>query len=1103
MCLHCAMCADVVPRRGTDAPAQFDGLRCPRFAAAVTQRTSHVLARPYMQGNNMRISVNEAALGAEAEWLNLDNISQHELADLWRSGAAVAAQRSVRSKDNKSGFGVADAVMVRINLGRLSLGSALQAGFTQQYGSVAAYRQDELGGELLLAFELPDPITDAKMFVRIMAGLETVYAGATHHASALERYDLTTPTEVQVLGRKLDSAAVKFLDRMGLETKEQRHGRGAYIRSQHTVDRMTLIALPGGDEVILEQLAPRTSVYCPVHVDSVPRAFVHWYLDGTPGVQCDCCKRTYAAPKTQRNYDFGHFDRVVSQLAAKQESIIVSGIELSSRDVVTYKQPYLPPFALVESAMTMRPWEAAKERVWLKGVIPEIKMRLALNDGVTFVKSPKGTNKTGVLEAFVAECKRQHQGVLMIGHRRSLLQSVADRLKLDCYFVVDEGSSGVQQCHISKFDQHFEVDGALQFPNDAEGGGTMADLTSATYQFVEPTRHYAVCLDSLVELDPADRGRQYEVIVIDEAEQVFAHLVGDTIKDRRREVFAKLAYYMRKARQVVLLDADLNMVAMDTVLEIFAKEPATPVRFIVNQPDLKPGVINMYGNRGHLAQVLVDRIRQGKKIFISTNSKKKAFELEKLVLVNAPLARVAVVTADNTQTTAVQNLLKNIVHKLEHELEVLIASPAIGTGIDITFKDAAGDSQSVVDYVFGFFEGNIVTHFDIDQQLLRVRHPKEVHVWIDGRPMNYETDVDCIKHELQKSVQKTAYLLRYEDDGQPVFADDGGLVNIWARVLASSRGSKNQLAKLFTDLRQQDGWRVVDVLHDAEAAASGKTELASAKESRLLEREQRLLAAEPISPDEAKELQSRDDRGLALTDAERSALERHKIEDFYGGDDISPALIAFDAEGRTRQSVKRLECLTSNLTWFANSDVDELNKNVLAFDRRRNLVQRDILESAFEAAGIFNVETREFNTDVMVAASDLDSFLAVVESKGSEIEAMFGTPLYSDRTRMPVHQLKGLLALVGLEMVLVETVQKEGKKTRRYAIVADRLADMQGAVAKRDVRFKRDEAQPREVWGSQKDKPGSTLSKEIQAHVAKSRAKRSATGTARAMALAE
>jgi hypothetical protein len=69
--------------------------------------------------------------------------------------------------------------------------------------------------------------------------------------------------------------------------------------------------------------------------------------------------------------------------------------------------------------------------------------------------------------------------------------------------------------------------------------------------------------------------------------------------------------------------------------------------------------------------------------------------------------------------------------------------------------------------------------------------------------------------------------------------------------------------------------------------------------------------------------------------------------------------------------------------------------------------------------------------------------------------------------------------------------------------VAEKLADMQGAVTKRDIRFKRDDAEPRPVWGNQKDKPRSAMTKEIQAHFAKLRAKRSATGTARAMALAE
>jgi hypothetical protein len=53
---------------------------------------------------------------------------------------------------------------------------------------------------------------------------------------------------------------------------------------------------------------------------------------------------------------------------------------------------------------------------------------------------------------------------------------------------------------------------------------------------------------------------QYPVVLIDECEQVFAHLVGATLKDRRREVFKLMEHYLRVAKVVVLLDADLAMV---------------------------------------------------------------------------------------------------------------------------------------------------------------------------------------------------------------------------------------------------------------------------------------------------------------------------------------------------------------------------------------------------------------------------------------------------------------------------------------------------------------------------------------------------------------
>ena len=68
----------------------------------------------------------------------------------------------------------------------------------------------------------------------------------------------------------------------------------------------------------------------------------------------------------------------------------------------------------------------------------------------------------------------------------------------------------------------------------------------------------------------------------------------------------------------------------------------------------------------------------------------------------------------------------------------------MGTGIDITFPN----QEKKIDCVYGFFVGGINTHFDIDQQLGRVRHPSEIKVWVDPGYSRLPTDRQAILKEL-------------------------------------------------------------------------------------------------------------------------------------------------------------------------------------------------------------------------------------------------------------------------------------------------------------------------------------------------------------------
>jgi len=975
-----------------------------------------------LRKNDVKISKTEVnvAQSGEITRSNLDQITPENLAALWASGAIIAASLADKALKGATTqkFQSADVLMVRVDLAKLPLKAALAADFTQRYATVACHTVTDGGGELLLAFQLPATVVDAKTYVRLLAGLETLYAGASHHACAEQGYGLAGGTAV-VLGGKLNPEAVRRLDRLGQETKELRKGRGAYLRSHVTLDRMSVVTVPDGDSYPLEQLPKELEVFCPVHVGAVPTGIVHWYADGTPGVQCSHCKRTYAARRTQRDYDFGFFDRTVKALGNEQEAARgeSGGGDAGGANVKFLASRYLPA--------------------------------LDLTPGVTFVKSPKGTGKTQALEALVARCKKQHLRVLLLGHRRALLQSISARLGLDCYFMIeDEEAKDTPDFWV--FDG--ETDELRQFPDPILSG-----KEEARYQRVEPTKHYAICLDSMMELEPGDKKQRYQVVIIDEAEQVFAHLTGETLKGRRREVFARLAHYLKVAQHVVLLDADLNMVTMAAAFEVF--HPTMPARFIINEPKTQNGEIHLYSNRGQLAKLLTDSVGAGQKVFVATNSKRKAVDLSKMILEHHPGKRVAVVTADNSQQKEVQVLLGDVTRRFERDLDVLIASPAIGTGIDITFKDGNGEPRKVVDSVFGFFEANIVTHFDIDQQLMRVRHPGEVHVWVDATVLNYETDVGCIKRELEKTVRRTSYLLRYEDDGMAVFAEDNGLVNIWAQVLAAARGSKNKLGEFFRTLRVEGGWNLADVEYDDGAAAFGKAALAAAKESRLAERKEHLLEAEKLAADEAARLAELDERGLPLTDNERHALERFKIESFYADSDISEKLIDFDNEGRTRECVMRMECLMSKREWFEIRDERDLEDGVLIFDRRRYLPQRDVLEAIFAASGMFDPVTRKFRTDVNVEAATLKPFLQVLDGKRRQVEALFGMPIYADCWSKPVVQLNGILGLVGLALQKTETEQKGGKKVRRYGIPADLLNGMAWAVKVRDLKYKRDTAE--------------------------------------------
>lgn len=944
---------------------------------------------------------------------NVIALQGSSLAEILQAGMHLSAFRQVDASGKvQDKFAKADFLFVKIQLPALGIDVVLNAPFTKRYACVTAVN----GSEAILGFKTPKTIDDAKTYVRLLAGLETIYAGALRHSSATHAFGLKGQIKTSSLDQRLSIDAYHRLDKLGAETKQIRKNAGGYVRSHVTVDRSTVIRLATGEEVSLEQLPKDMHVFCPVHVDMRPMAIVHWYGDGTPGIQCSQCKRTYTAQNTNRVYDFNEFDEVIKSLASMSKTEPYSGIlDISDPSIVYLNQPYLSEINLAQ--------------------------------GVTIVKSPKGTGKTEALVKLITTCKKQKLRVLLIGHRRALIQAMANRLGIDAYFITEAKSASKATNPLASFfdDENAPLPKTIELDEDT----STDDL--APYIRVAPTKQYAISLDSLTELKPEEN--KYEVVIIDESEQVFSHLIGGTLKQRRRGVYARLSHYLKVAQHVVVMDADMNRITIEALLATCRDD--TLVNVLINEPKSTNGVVLMYQNKGQLTNNIVEHVIENKKIYVATNSKKKAEELLNVLQKRCPEKRMVLITSDNSQHESTQKVLADITHEYKTTLDVLIASPAIGTGIDITFKDADGKPVTVVDSVFGLFEGNIITHFDIDQQLMRVRHPESVHVWIDQRPLNYEVDTDCIKRELDQTVRQTAYLVKYSDDGKPIYSGDEGLLEIYARVLASQRGSKNSLATLFRELREQNGWQINDVEFNDYEENAGKEALVAAREQRLVEREINLISAARLDKNEANLLADKHKKGIALTHAERYALERHQIETFYAQGDISAEMIAFDNEARTRPLIQRLECLICDAAWFQDMDDKELKDNVVAFDRGSYLVQRQILEKLFTATGLFDPNTRQFDTDAKVDISSLSTFITVLDDNCKQFEFIFGKPVNVDRHKNPIAQLNAALLLIGLIVVAGKVSQKNGKKIRYYGIEVSSYSDMLRVVKSRDKKFAR------------------------------------------------
>lgn len=931
-------------------------------------------------------------------WKNVE-LTPKQLAASINKGIAYCAQLNGARKS--ANFLCSDVLSVDID-GSRTIEEAMQDPFVSGHLTIfyTTHSHTTECHRFRLIFASPRTITDAVEQKAANRALTLRLAGDPAAVDATRISFGSAGSNPQVFDRQLSEELLNELIEQGRsvavpDTINASRGK-ATSASTLTIPPNLILRLSDGRQIAFDDIGIKSPVCCPFHHDTKASAFIIQNRHGQKGIHCVVCQASfYGSNRDTSKVDFFDFESSVRLVAEK--------LAQAKQDQSFVFPPHFNQL-LARSRITV-----SKDRYF---------KILSLLPGITFVKSPKGSGKTTTVTSVLPKLwetaldfdAKASDGsdaglqlirtptnfsTLLIGHRQALIRDLCRRFGLSCY--LDDGEGNKQEI---KFRQ----------------------------------QRYGVCLDSLLKLKPTMY--HYDLVIIDEVEQVLGHFLSETLEKSRERIFSYFEFVLKNAKRIIALDADLNWTAFNTITTLAgatkaSDEKSKPVWIFLNEPAIDRGTIQLFRSENQLMTELMNSVETGQRVFVTSNSKAKIDAIDESIKseFSDKVPRIKV-TAENSGTKSIQEFIKNI--KTESLIyQVILSSPSMGTGIDITFEQ---DAQHI-DVVYGFFENLVNTHFDIDQQIGRVRNPKEIRVWVSPRKFSFETNVEVVKRDLLVSNLVANTFLGVSESGEERYEENDPLLDMASLIVSCQRASKNDLRENFINLKRSQGWQVLFVAPDEDAARHGKAVMDYGKKIRDKVFGQALMNARPIDQGTYLLIEERFDTNEPVTEDERWSFMRSAFEAFYR-QPISPELITIDKRGTYRGCVRNFELVT-DLKQLKASEL-AIKLKAAANNKRKMQTIPDpsfaplLISDLLNATPIFKKGIANLNAEF--SAGDLGNFVGRVRSLRRYIESLLEIPVRSDLASKPVQQLGSVLKLVGLSLKSHRISKVNGKKLYHYRI---------------------------------------------------------------------